>query len=457
MTNSVATQLETALAVLLGAPTDESVYASLGDGDLLAIARLAGSVRHAVGTHAALAAAEVARRSAPELGHSGLAQAAGFRTPEELLRTTTGVTAREATQAVSVGRLARGDDPREWLQPVGQAVRESELSVAAAESIAAGLGKVAAGVSVDELAAAAVQLCDEAASLDPDRLFARAREVRAELDLAGVAEREDALRQQRALRFWRRSDGMSRLTWDMDPESAATVKDIFDRATSPKRGGVRFVKKDEAALADRIFNDPRTTEQLASDVFAELLRHGAAADSSELLGTGAPSISVIVLDEALRAGAGQAFIDGQSEPVSVETVERLSCCGNVTPIKFDDKGQPLDLGREQRLFSRHQRKALAARDGGCRFGNCERPASWTEAHHIKHWKRDHGETNIRDGILLCKHHHMLVHNNHWEIVRDADDQYWLIPPRALDPDQVPRLMPTKSRALKVAVTVARAS
>ena len=455
MQNPVATQLETALAVLAAVPTDEAIYTSLADADLLTVAKLAGDVRHAVATHAALASAEVVRRSAPELGHSGLAQAAGFRTPVELLRTTARVSAREATQSVSVGRLARGDDPREWLQPVGQAVRESELSVAAAESIASGLGLLSAGVSADELGAAATQLCEEAATLDPDRLFERAREVRAGLDLAGVADREEALRQQRALRLYRRPNGMSRLTWDIAPEDAATVKDIYDRATSPKLGGVRFVDKENAALADRIFDDPRTTEQLASDVFAELLRQGSAADSSELLGTGAPSIQVVVLDEHLRARVGQAFIDGQSEPVSIETVERLSCGGHVALIKFDDKGQPLDLGREQRLFSRFQRKALAARDGGCRFGNCGRPASWTEAHHIKHWKRDHGETNIRDGILLCRHHHMLVHNNHWEIVRDADDQYWLIPPREVDPDQVPRRMHSKSRALKAVMAAVR--
>ncbi len=42
---------------------------------------------------------------------------------------------------------------------------------------------------------------------------------------------------------------------------------------------------------------------------------------------------------------------------------------------------------------------------------------------------------------------MLLHNNHWEIVRD-DSGYWLIPPADVDPQRMPRLMPSKSAALR---------
>ena len=213
MTNPLAVQLEAALAALASMPTESDVYCALGDVELLSITRLAGEVRVAAATRAALVAAEVARRSAPELGHAGLAQAAGFRTPQELVRVTTGSTAREAIQAVSVGRLARGDDPRSWLHPVGDAVRASELSVAAADSIASGLGTPGPGISSDELAAAAQQLCDEASGLDADRLFHRAREVRADLDLAGTAEREERLRQRRSLRFCHVSRDMPSGCW----------------------------------------------------------------------------------------------------------------------------------------------------------------------------------------------------------------------------------------------------
>jgi hypothetical protein len=115
-------------------------------------------------------------------------------------------------------------------------------------------------------------------------------------------------------------------------------------------------------------------------------------------------------------------------------------------VTFDRDGQCIDLGREQRLYSALQRIGLAARDGGCRWPGCDRPASWSEAHHINQWARDHGKTDLADGILLCRHHHMLLHNNHWEITRTGGS-YWLHPPTSIDPTRTPRPMPHKSAAL----------
>lgn len=254
-------------------------------------------------------------------------------------------------------------------------------------------------------------------------MFERARALRDELDEAGIRDRETARREQRSLRFYRRPDGMSRLTWDLDPESAALVGDVYDRATSPRRGGPRF----DSIEATRIADDSRSTEQLASDVFVDLLRAGADADSSQLLGSGAPTVRVIVTATTLGTRAGYGRIEGQSDPVSIETVERLACSGGTIAVRFDDHGQPLDVGREQRLFTARQRIALAVRDGGCRWPGCERPPSWAEAHHVDHWARDGGKTDVADGVLLCRHHHLLLHNNHWEIERRPGG-LWLIPP-----------------------------
>ena len=116
-------------------------------------------------------------------------------------------------------------------------------------------------------------------------------------------------------------------------------------------------------------------------------------------------------------------------------------------VGFDDDGQAVNVGREQRCFNRRQRIALGARDGGCRWPGCNRKVSWSEAHHVKFWARDHGKTDLADGILLCRHHHLLLHDEHWEIVRRGGD-YWLIPPPDIDASQTPRLMPSKSAALR---------
>jgi hypothetical protein len=65
--------------------------------------------------------------------------------------------------------------------------------------------------------------------------------------------------------------------------------------------------------------------------------------------------------------------------------------------------------------------------------------------HLHGWAAEHGKTNIADGILLCKHHHLLFHNNGWHITRNNHGEYWLTPPPTTDPDQTPRqLLPKTS-------------
>ena len=434
MSSTLESHFETAVAALEAIPTDAAIYSAVTDASLLRLTDFMGRLQRALGADSALISGEIARRSTADLGHTGLAQSSGFRTPEELIRSATGGTAREAGQAVRVGRLAHGDEQRPWLAPVGSAVTDEHLPLAAAESIGLGLGLPTSSVPTDVLAAAAQQLCDEARTLDADHLLRRARDLRNDLDAAGIPLREEERRAQRALRFHRRADGLSRLTWDMDPETAALVGEVYDRATSPRRGGPRFVDSTEA---DRIADDPRSTEQLASDVFLHLVQAGADADSSRLLGSGAPSIRV------LTTGA-HGYIEGQHDPVSAETVDRLRCTGTVTPITVRD-GQPIDVGREQRLYTHRQRIALAARDGGCRWPGCDRPPSWTEAHHIDHWARDNGKTDVANGILLCRHHHLLLHNRHWGITRDGPDY------QLLSPDGERRPMPSKSPAMREVV------
>lgn len=429
-------------------PRDVANYRALDDEALLELTRLWSQVQALTGTHAALAAGELARRSAPSLGSQGLAQRTGHRTPEELVRVTTGSTKRDAQTAVRVGKLAVdaagiadpmtgevADALEPWLAAVGSAMVSGTISVACAESIRNGLGEPTTEVTAGMLADAAVQLVRLVAQsgTDADRLYRAASDLRNDIDESGIVDRERARYESRSLRWTKNADGTARLVWNMDPETATIAGDLYDRATSPRRGGPRFVSELGKADEERIMQDARTTEQLASDVFVELLRQGADADSSQLLGTGAPVVTVYVTRESIER-SGHARVAGQPEPVSLATSQRHMCSGGVAELTSDETGNPLDLEREQRLFSAKQKKVLAAKWGGCAVTGCERPASWTEAHHIQHWSRDRGKTNILDGILLCRHHHLLFHNNGWEITREGHT-YWLIPPSAVDPDQ----------------------
>jgi hypothetical protein len=431
MTSPVLTLATGELAALARRSLDD--VRALSDAELLALTRADAQLVRLAQTRLALSAGEVARRSEASLGDDGLAQRTGFRTPTELVRVTTGSTVRDASSAVRVGAQATDS------HPVSRALLAGEISVAAADAIRNGLGSPNADISEQTLSDAAATLCTDAATLDPDRLYRKARQLRDELDASGVADREAARRSARSVRISKLPDGMTRLTWMMDPETAAVVGDVYDRTTSPRRGGPRFV---DSALATSITDDERTTEQLASDVFTELLRQGANADSTRLLGSGAPVVNVVVTREALDAGRGAAWIEGQTESISVATAERLACSGSVQEVVLDESGQVLNLGREQRLYNRHQRRALAIRDGGCRWPGCDRPPSWTEAHHIEHWSQHGGRTDLSNGILLCRHHHLLLHNNAWQIASDAG-QFTLIPPTSVDEAQRPLPMPPK--------------
>ena len=147
------------------------------------------------------------------------------------------------------------------------------------------------------------------------------------------------------------------------------------------------------------------------------------------------------------------WINGHPDPLSPETVDRLVCGGGTTDVNFTEALVPLDVSSEQRLFNKKQRVALGAQFGGCgwvdEFGNptCERPPTWCEAHHVEHWYRDNGKTVMSNGYLLCKSHHLQLHNDHWEIIRQGSD-FWLIPPREVDPTQTPRLMRRNSDAYR---------
>jgi hypothetical protein len=416
----------------------------VGDSELLLLIAASAHNERAARAHSAVLAGELVRRSAPELGHDGMAQKSGHRTPQKLIQATTGVTSREAAVAVRIGGLA---ETHPWLGSVARAVADQRVSTDAADSIRGGLGAPSDEVSGSVLAEAAERLLAESADVDADRLFVLARETRDELDAAGIVDRERAARQARELRLQRLRDGSVRIVWHVDPLEGSVLNEIYDRATSPRRGGPRFVSDSERAQS--IVDDPRTTEQLASDVFYELVTAGAEVQPGQLLGKGAPAVRVTITEQQLIARTGRGRLQRTQQPISIETIERLACTQGTVTVVFDEHGQPLDVGREQRLFTHRQRSALAERDGGCRWTGCERPPTWCEAHHIEYWARDGGRTDVADGMLLCKHHHLLLHDHHWEIERrgPSRSEYWLIPPPDVW-DATPRLLVSKSLALR---------
>src|SRR5213595_823946 len=78
-------------------------------------------------------------------------------------------------------------------------------------------------------------------------------------------------------------------------------------------------------------------------------------------------------------------------------VELASDC-SVTRVLLSQESVTIDVGRSKRVISGAARKALAARDGHCRWPGCERPASWCDGHHLVHWI--HGGVTELDNLVL---------------------------------------------------------
>jgi hypothetical protein len=83
-------------------------------------------------------------------------------------------------------------------------------------------------------------------------------------------------------------------------------------------------------------------------------------------------------------------------------------------VLLGGNGRILRLGTEERVFNRHQRRAIALRDGNCIIPACPVPAAWCEIHHVQDHAKD-GPTHTDNGVLLCWFHHRLIDHHEWNI------------------------------------------
>ncbi len=132
------------------------------------------------------------------------------------------------------------------------------------------------------------------------------------------------------------------------------------------------------------------------------LQHGAEAMTGDR-----HQIVIHVSAETLRDGSeGRCeFEDGPS--FAAETARRLGCDTSLVGIVENDKEEPLSVGRKTRTISPALRRALNARDQGCRFPGCTHKR-FVDAHHIHHWAHG-GETKPSNLVTLCRFHHRIVH------------------------------------------------
>jgi Domain of unknown function (DUF222) len=477
MSNLAEQLLESASAVAaLGVEAGD--IAALDDASVVGGLALVTEHRRNLQAYEVLLAAQISARSSHEFGNSGLARRNGAATPAVFIQTITGSSTDEATKLARLGGMvidaqlggsaeqgdAQGDEQgvaQGTPEGIGQssaqgdgsvlatAAVSGEISIAAADAIRKGLGRPDDVVTSEQLESAARELLAQAGKISPEELLKLARIARNHLDLAAVAAGQRHRSDLRYVRRWRR-DGMSGGSWSLpDEDGGADIDNALKLLLASRTSRPRFPETD--ANGDEVIKtaaqiaqqDPRSFEQVLADGFAQIMINGLRVDPSVVPSAGRVPVRVMVSEQALRDERGSALLEDSLSAITFEKLEEYLCEGGSVGVLFDDKGQAIDVGREQRLFTAHQRTGLGVRDGGCRYPGCDKPPSWCEAHHILQWVRDRGKTDITNGILLCRYHHMHIHDSGAEIIREGGT-YWLKPGKSVDQMQTLIEMPSKN-------------
>jgi hypothetical protein len=332
-------------------------------------------------------------------------------------------------------------------------------------SLVARLAGTVGGEALAEYEPILVELARQA---PPAKLRIACEHVRQLLDPDQDADHAARARRSRYLTAARTIDGMVHLQGLLDAAAGDVVLTALEAATpvpaayeertgeqrrvdalvdicagwlaageAPTSGGVRpqvHVTVSLRALQSLVgplgFSDPELADRIetawraAGRAFAPLFGVSGAA-------AGQPGDQV--------AGDVPVLADGQ--PIPAGEARGIACDAGVIPVVMGGDGEVLDIGRASRVVPVGMRRALNLRDGGCRFAGCDRPASWCDAHHIRHWV-DGGDTNLPNLILLCAAHHSLIHEG-WRLVGDPNGTVWFHRPDGtqLDLASAPRSRP----------------
>jgi hypothetical protein len=327
----------------------------------------------------------------------------GFRSCAEWLSWRTGLDLGAAREKVRVAR-ALGDLPQ-----LARALARGELSYAKVRA----LTRVATPDIEERLLA--VGRAGTAQHVE--------RIVRGWRRMDRKAEARDAALQHkgRALHVYQDEDGTVTIRGRLAPEVGALLIRALDAAREAlyQRARARATEAaDVSAETSAPVEDTPTMEQQQADALALLaetaLHHG--------LDPGAPGERyqvVVHVDAPVLADPdhqGQSVLDDGAR-VSAETSQRLACDASRVVMRHDAEGQLLEISARTRTIPPALRRALQHRDQGCRFPGCG--VRFGQGHHIRHWAQG-GPTTLSNLALLCRRHHRAVHEEGYQVERQAD-------------------------------------
>jgi hypothetical protein len=212
-------------------------------------------------------------------------------------------------------------------------------------------------------------------------------------------------------------------------------------------GGMNFrgdVERESAELFENLLHafgkpvadDDRTQERRLGDAMSDVIDAASQAEKLPTTGGEKPHLAVYLNLNVLTNAVGTATLESGAA-LCPEATRRLACDATIIPMILNGESVPLDLGRARRVVSNHQRTALIVRDKGCAYPNCLAPASWCDAHHIRHWLHG-GPTDLTNLVLLCKKHHKILHHSEWHVsINQKTGIPEFRPPKWIDPAQRP--------------------
>ena len=259
------------------------------------------------------------------------------------------------------------------------------------------------------------------------REITRVADARTEDYLLMIAEHGTAAHVEKLVRAYRRCQDAEELSREARQQQNRSVSYRYDDDGSivltcrlPAEAGARLLKALELAV-DELPSDTASPKHVPAGtspprvpfslrradgltlVVESFLAHGVM----EAAGGDRQQIVVHVAAETLRDRTAGCCAFEHGPSMAADTARRLACDASVVVLIEDDNGEPLNVGRKTRTISAPLRRALNARDKGCRFPGCAN-TRYIDAHHVEHWANG-GETKPSNLVSLCRFHHHAVH------------------------------------------------
>ena len=254
-------------------------------------------------------------------------------------------------------------------------------------------------------------LVTAAKELDPLRLRYACMHLRHYLQPEGVLRDANEAHERRHLYLSQTFDRIFRLDGWLDADGGAAVQTALDALMGPPAE-----------------DDHRTATQRRADAMVELARRQLDGGRLPEVGGQKPHLMVSVDAATLSKQPGSFAAELEwSQPIPGETARRIACDCSMTPVLRGAESHQVEAGRTSRVIPPSMRRALIARDRGCRFPGCDRPPAWTDGHHLKHWA-DGGPTLPYNLALLCSRHHYRVHEEGWRLSWGTAGELIAIPP-----------------------------